>query len=234
MQIYRLYVNYPFKSGEQITLAKEDSNYLLNVLRMKNGQPLSVFNDQGGEFQAMIINIQHKQAIIEIKGQIRLPEMRGTTELIFAPIKHDNMHIMIEKATELGVDILTPVITERTIIRTFNFDKYQKIAIQAAEQCGRVTIPIFHPQIQFIDFIEGFKNSDEQLLFAYERSEQDMKSLINANKMIIGPEGGFTEAEVKLLKNLPNVHEISLGKNILRAETAAISGLTLMNIINAN
>ena len=233
MQIYRIYIPGNLSIGLTITFDNDDMNYLTNVIRSKNGHIIRIFNSEYGEFEG-ILKLEKKSASLDIAKLIRSPEKNThKLKLFFCPIKHHNMHIMIEKAVELGVTDLYPIISTNTIIREFNAEKYTKISIQAVEQCERLDIPKIHDMMTFYHMVDYISSSKDRILFAYEKSSSDISNE-QFDGIIIGPEGGFKDEEVSLLKSIKNISEISLGKNILRAETAAIAGLSIINFKRRN
>ncbi|MDP2194157.1 MAG: RsmE family RNA methyltransferase, partial [Alphaproteobacteria bacterium] len=182
-----------------------------------------------GEFLCEISDIHKKGVDICVLKQIRKAEQCPQLHLAFAPIKNDRLHFMIEKATELGVTILQPVITQHTIVHRVNVDKLIRIAIEASEQCERLCIPKVLEPLKLVDYIQSLENP-KTIAWAWERMEtKDLNTKQSPDHptpltgLFIGPEGGFSQDEVSLLQN--HCTPISLGQNILRAETAAIVGL---------
>ena len=226
----RLFINFPFSIGAEIPLCKEHAHYVHNVMRLKEGDEITVFNGEDGEYSAKIKSCSKKSVIVELVTKLREQETLPDLTLFFAPIKGHRNDNIIEKATELGIANLRPILTERTIVRKINTDKYLLTAIEAAEQCERLNIPKIAELNYLASAIEGF---DGKVLFADEAGGG--KTIANANPekderiaLLVGPEGGFSDKEREFLLSHTNVIPIALGKRILRADTAAIAGLTLL------
>jgi 16S rRNA (uracil1498-N3)-methyltransferase len=219
----RLFIVAQCMPGKEIALSKSQSHYAQNVLRLSIGDALRVFDGQHGECLAHIIK-GGKQTEIQVQKLLRPQETVPGPWLFFSPLKKTAMDFLIEKATEIGVSTLCPVLTDRTIVRTLNMDKIQAHLIEAAEQCERLDIPVMLPLTPLKD-IFTLLPEDMPLYFCQERSIAMHISSITHNPQraaLIGPEGGFTDQEIAILLKNPQVHPVSLGKNILRAETAAL------------
>ncbi|AZL15528.1 RsmE family RNA methyltransferase [Rickettsiales endosymbiont of Stachyamoeba lipophora] len=231
----RIYYPNPILPTQEMILVDELFHYLASVLKAKVGTSLKIFNADDGEFEAVVVAKENKKIIIRVSNKIA-KVMRSTPSirLCFSPIKPHRMHDLIEKGTELGITEFQPIIMQHSIVREFNVSKYNKVAIEATEQSERFTVPIFKPQLSFEDFIEIYQ--EEQILWANENEENVQnifpKASFRCYNMLIGPEGGFSGQEKEILTRLPNVQSVSLGKFILRAETAAFSLISWINFIN--
>ena len=224
----RLYLNCDLSAKQEIHLSPDHSHYLAKVLRAAVGDNVSVFNERLGEWSACIEQITKKAVVIRAEGQKSPPRICSPLWLAFAPLKHEAMGFLIEKSTELGVTHLQPVITDRCNTHRINLERLQKNAIEAAQQCERHDIPKVLDPISLPDFLKDLPDCD--WFVALERGSDNSlsKSLQGFNwGFLIGPEGGFSEAEVKLLKNTQSLKPISLGPRILRAETAALTVLAI-------
>ncbi|MBN9543473.1 MAG: 16S rRNA (uracil(1498)-N(3))-methyltransferase [Alphaproteobacteria bacterium] len=222
----RIYVATSLKHNSFIEITGEQYIYIANVMRLKKGHIIRVFNSKG-EFLAKIDSEDKKRVTLEVFEQIS-PEDKNSLDLwlYFPLIKQDRLRFMIEKATELNVTHLVPVITEYTNKANVKFDKLDHYIIDATEQCERLTPPVLHQQITFEDLLK----SNNKITVAVEREVTDFISKTQmTNHLFIGCEGGFSEKEKHLLLNNPNFNPISLGETILRAETAAISLLCIYN-----
>lgn len=216
----RIYIEDPIQEGAFISLTKDVVHYLTVVLRIKASSKdniILVFNDRDGEFEAELIAIK-KDFKINVIRKIRPVTVFKEIKLYFAPIKQTRLNYMIEKATELGVTDFIPTITERTINRDFNRERYRKIAVEAIEQSERFIIPRFHEQINLLEVVQ----KEEKIYAAIERQDFRAQENINIANILIGPEGGFSDTEKELLLKSPNIIPVNLGGFILRAETAAL------------
>jgi 16S rRNA (uracil1498-N3)-methyltransferase len=220
----RIFLNENLEAGKSFPLAKDQLHYLTKVMRLKDNAEILIFNN-GLEFVAKIANCS-----LIIANSTNRSDPSNNITLCFAPIKR--LDEMLNMATQMGVAKLQPVITERTTARHTNWDRMRKIITEAAEQSGRNSVPELLPEIKFKDFIKGQmdKRADGQLIFADER-----KAGQNTNyglsicpsallSIFIGPEGGFSEGEFSAL-DAAGAIPLSLGKTILRAETAAVAAL---------
>lgn len=231
----RLYVTSPLGEGHTIELSAAHAHYLGNVLRLPLGAQVSLFNGRDGEWTASLTALTKKGGSGLCGVQTRTKMAEPGLWLLFAPIKGDRSDLIVEKATELGVAGIIPIITERTIVRKTNHERLITRAIEAAEQCGRLSVPEILDPHPLSDFFET-PVDDGILLFADEArdgSTIDAALSLKPSKvaLLIGPEGGFTPAERARLSGCAHVHSISLGPRILRAETAVFAGLSLIQSV---
>ena len=234
----RLYLDAVLRGGEVVELSKEQAHYLGNVLRKAVGDSVRVFNGENGEWRAEISAMSKRAASLTLKEQLREPKACPDVTLCFAPIRKHRTAFIIEKATELGVRTLQPVITARTQFPKFNIDKARAQAIEAAEQTERLDVPTINAAVQLSALTEAFSD-DYSLIFADEAGDARgvMEALKDANgptAILIGPEGGFTPQEREMLRAQSGVTPVSLGPRILRADTAALSLLTLWQSIKGD
>ena len=220
----RLYLNQTLKKAQTVELSKDQRHYLEKVLRLQTGQSLFGFNSCDGEWQ-----ITFEKPNYVCVTQVREPYLSKPSWLAFAPLKHDPMTFLIEKATELGVTNLQPILTERTNTQRINLERLQKNAIEAAQQCERLDVPIVHQPLPLGVFLQKLP-ATVSWYAAIERSNDSAINLKHPAGFIVGPEGGWSESEKSILKN--HTTNISLGRNILRAETAAILCLSIQTIKN--
>ena len=224
----RLYVDHPLKDGQDIILDKEQSHYLGNVLRKKQGDDLRLFNGRDGEWLSGITSVSKKELTVLLKEQI-LPQPSETRDkrLYFAPIKKQRLDFLVEKSVELGVTELIPVITANTENRYLKHERMSAQIIEASEQCERLTVPVLRKEIKLVDIAK----EGHSIMAAIERDENAAHiNETKCNAVLIGPEGGFTQEEVQWLKVQDNIIAVNLGTTILRAETAALYALSHMDL----
>ena len=212
-------------------LDKSQSHYVSKVMRLKEKEVFSLFNSSG-EWEAKISNITKSIVEFNVTKQLRQKENTKDLWLAFSPIKSNYFNFMIQKATELGVTKLIPILTERTIVRKINIERLTKIVIEASEQSNRLSVPeIFKTQS-----LENFlKNNNSVNLIFGDLNTKNKKLQIKNNKptcILIGPEGDYTEHEREKILKFNGVQSIKLSNNILRSETAVISALSVINFIN--
>ena len=211
------------------TLDKSQSHYLCKVMRIKENEVFSLFNN-GGEWEAKILKISKSIVEFNVTKQLRQKENPKQLWLAFSPIKSSYFNFMIQKATELGVTKFLPIIFDRTIVRKINKERLEKIIIEAAEQSNRIQVP----NIEEIQNISSFLDkNDVDLIFTDLNSNNnklDLKKLSNKPTcIVVGPEGDFSESERKEILSYKGVQAIKINENILRSETAVISAISIIN-----
>jgi len=220
----RLFVRQPLADGASVELDAGQANYLGNVLRLKPGAELLLFDGVSGEWLASISEAAKKRMLLTVERRTREAEATPDVWLAFAPVKRTQTDWLVEKATELGAARLIPVITQRTVVERVKLERLEAIAIEAAEQCGRTRLPeIAEPQP-----LAAFLQANERTLyFADENGGTPPASAFRPGPATIltGPEGGFTGEERAAIRSAPNAIAISLGPRVLRAETAALAAL---------
>jgi 16S rRNA (uracil1498-N3)-methyltransferase len=224
----RLFVDQALSAGEVLTLEGSPANYLGNVLRLKAGDGVKLFDDRTGEWLARIEEAGRKRVTLSITGRLRPRDTVPDLWLLFAPLKRAQTDWLVEKATELGVARLVPVLTRRTGAERVNLDRLRGIAVEAAEQCDRTMLPDIAEPVKLATLL-GAWPSDRALLFADETGGQPLAEAASPPPaaILIGPEGGFTNEERALIGGLPAATAVALGPRILRAETAALAALSL-------
>lgn len=224
----RLYLNAPLAENAQICLGAEHVHYLKNVLRKNAGDYVRVFNGQGGEFLSRVVSFSKKEGVLIAERCVREQPPQGKKFILyFAPIKKARLDILIEKAVELGVSVLYPVLTARTENRHLNMEKLRAQIIEAAEQCERMDIPELH-EVKKLPLVLQEKRGFP-LYAALERVDAKPLSAFDMGggaAFLIGPEGGFDGDEVDLIGKCAEVRAVNLGETILRSETAAIACLS--------
>lgn len=221
----RLFVRTPLSDGASIELDAGQANYLGNVLRMGPGDELLIFDGSSGEWLARITESAKKRMVLTVGRQTREPENIPDVWLAFAPVKRTQTDWLVEKATELGVSRLQPVMTKRTNTERVKLGRLHAIAIEAAEQCGRTRLPDIAEPISLKLLLSEV--SGRTLYFADEGGGEAAAGAFRPGPAVIltGPEGGFTDEERALVRAAGNSVAVSLGPRILRAETAALAAL---------
>jgi 16S rRNA (uracil1498-N3)-methyltransferase len=233
----RLYVNPPLAQAAEIALDYTQANYVRNVLRLSEGAKILVFNGRDGEWEARVAASNRKWVTLAVDKLTRPQEPRPDLHYLFAPLKQARQDYMIEKAVEMGAGLLRPVLTSRTQTSRINRERMRAHAIEAAEQCVILSIPEIAPAVRLEALLGAWEN-DRLLVFCDEdaptsdplaalRSRADAKGL-PALAVLIGPEGGFDGLERAALLGLPSVIRLPLGPRVLRADTAAVAALALV------
>ena len=231
----RIFLSETLEENKEIVLDKNQSHYIVNVMRLRINAELLVFNGRDGEFLGKIINQAKKIIKIYLIKKVRKQTQLKDITLAFCPLKGTRLDFLIQKCTEIGVKNFLPILSDHTINRTFNDDRLKKIIVESCEQSDQISLPSLKKIIKFEDFVSPQANR-ELVLFADINAKNNSidHHLSNKNKNItlfIGPEGDFSPKERELIKMNNNFKSFSLGGNILRSETAAISGLVLLNFL---
>ncbi|MCH9753659.1 MAG: 16S rRNA (uracil(1498)-N(3))-methyltransferase [Alphaproteobacteria bacterium] len=226
----RVYTEDQISVSSDVLFCNTDKiHHITKVLRLKEEDEFLLFNEESGEFLVNIKEVISKSKILlSIKKQVRTLEKSHNINVAFSPIKQERLRFLIEKCTEIGCTSFHPVITERSIVRKITVDKLRSYAISASEQSGRIDVPNLFPAQSLLSWLS---NCDNKILFCDECEEKNVISKIDHQgkvTVLIGPEGGFTEKERELILKNKNVTSVSLGKNILRAETASIFAVIAM------
>jgi 16S rRNA (uracil1498-N3)-methyltransferase len=224
----RLFIDQPLAEGMPIALDSAQSNYLGNVMRLKAGDPVRLFDDVTGEWLARVGDVAKRTVTLVIDGRLRAREAVPDLWLLFAPIKKGRIDWLIEKATELGVARLQPVITRRTIVDRLNLDRLRAHAIEAAEQCDRTALPVLEEPVKLEAMLRGW-DAGRALIFADETGGAPLAQAVTPGPaaILIGPEGGFTEEERAVIRATDGTVPVSLGPRILRADTAAAAAIAV-------
>lgn len=226
--IPRLFVDHPLRAGIEIAGSAGQAHYLGAVLRRAAGDEICLFNGQDGEWRARIGAMRRDRIAFLPEVRLRPQAPEDDLWLLFALLKRDTTDLVIEKATELGVSVIQPVITARTNTGRINQDRLRAIATEAAEQCERLTVPDVRPPRDLSDMLLSWPH-DRPLFVATERADiMPAPPVTGPCALLVGPEGGFTPAELETLPRYPFVTPVSLGPRVLRAETACLVGLTLL------
>ena len=228
----RLFCEVTLTVGETINLETEQSHYLKNVMRCKINEKILVFDNNTGEYIAEITNIHKRSIDIEILEKTKPRYVPGDVWLIFCPLKKTRTDFLIEKSTELGLRKFLPTLSDKTQTKILSLNRFRKNIVEAVEQCGGTFIPEILPISSLSRVIEELPE-DRILIFCDEslesRNINDCLLLERPEKaaILVGPEGGFSDSERKLLITKKNILPVSLGNRILRAETAAVAALTM-------
>ena len=239
----RLYFSNKIQSDLVTHLNKNQSHYIKNVMRLKPGENISIFNSYG-EWNSKIESYEKGNAQIKVLDKVRGQE-RHRKELLykenekkiwlaFSPIKQNQLNFMIQKATELGIQKFIPLICERSIVRKINIERIKKIIIESSEQSNRLSIPEIKKIESLKNFLKIFPKNGYIIFCDINTHEKNLKKILSKKIegpicILVGPEGDFSEAERQLIIALDQTRSISLAKNILKAETAALSAITIVN-----
>ncbi len=232
----RLFCDAPLKTGETVDLNTPQSHYLLHVLRLKDRAQVLLFNGVDGEWLSIITVSRRGTCVATASEQTREQTAPQDLHYVFAPLKQARLDYTIQKAVEMGVSLIQPVITARTVVARLNPERMRANAIEAAEQCNILSVPAIAEPVKLNALLKGWEK-DRALIFCDEKAAtgSPLSALqgVTARKraVLIGPEGGFTEEERRALLRLAFVHPISLGPRILRADTAAVAALALVNAV---
>ncbi len=232
----RLFVDVPLTQGGLLEPSAAQCHYLLTVMRRQAGDRAVLFNGRDGEWLAVIEPVERRRCRLALTEQLRPQQPEPGPALLFAPLKRIRQEFMIEKATELGVTRLEPVFTQRSVVDRINRARVLSIAIEAAEQSGRLTVPQIELPMTLDQRLESWP--DGRLLYFGDETgagEPLLESLRTrgAGDLLIGPEGGFTDEELAGLRGLDQVVAVSLGPRVLRAETAALAALACWQAVDA-
>lgn len=232
----RLYVESPLNPSAEISLSKGDSHYIVNVMRLRAGDRIFIFNGKDGEWQAKLAKIDKTKTLCRLDNQTKPQSNEPDLWFAFAPIKKTRLDFVAQMATELGVSKLLPIRTERTIVSRVKTSRLVANAKEAAEQCERLTVPVVE-EFQPLKALVMAWPKDRKLLFCDEEKgdplvdialkAEDKKPAKYPWGVLIGPEGGFSAAERDFIRSFDYCVPASLGPRVLRADTAGIAALTL-------
>ncbi len=232
----RLFVSQPLTDGAEVDPGPDAAHYLVHVLRLKEGADILLFNGTDGEWRCRIATVTKRACTLRCEEQVRVQDTWPDIDYLFAPLKRSRLDYMVQKAAEMGVARLQPVLTQHTMAERVNLDRMRANAIEAAEQCGIMHIPDVREPMK-LDAVLGAWDTSRTLIFCDEAADvanpiEAMRDLPGSKlAVLVGPEGGFSEGEQKLLRGKPYTRAISLGPRILRADTAAVAALALVNAV---
>ena len=232
MSNIRLFFSNVLSANLTDKLDKSQSHYLTKVMRVKKDEVFSLFNKDGGEWEAIILEITKSIVNFKTTKQLRQKENIRELWLAFSPIKSNYQNFMIQKATELGVTKFLPIIFDRTVVRKINKERLEKIVIEASEQSNRINVPLIEPSQKIDNFLK--KNSMDLIFTDLNSNNKKIdKSKLTEKPVciIIGPEGDFSEIERDKILSFKGVQPIKINENILRSETAVISTISIVNYV---
>lgn len=233
----RIFIASPLVSGAEVALDRDQANYLVNVLRLGKDDGVLLFNGRDGEWQAVLTGNGKRSLSAAVGQQARPQPASPDLHFIFAPLKHARLDYTVQKAVEMGVSRIQPVMTQHTQVSRLNLDRMRANAIEAAQQCGVLSLPDIVEPVAFKTLVGGI-DAGRLLVFCDEDAEvKDPVAALAAKRpaigpsalaVLIGPEGGFSADEREMLVKRPNVVRLSLGPRILRADTAAVAALAVV------
>jgi len=234
----RLFVDATLQAGARVELDRAQANYLLNVLRLRDRESVLIFNGRDGEWRAEIAVEGRKSADLVCAEQTRRQTAAPDLIYAFAPLKHARLDYMVQKAVEMGAGVLQPVLTQRTQSTRVNLERMRSNAIEAAEQCGILSIPDVRAEENLMKFVNGLER-ERIVVFCDEDAPvsnpvQALAELGNKKlslAVVVGPEGGFTDQERALVAAHERCVRVSLGPRILRADTAAVAALAIVQSV---
>jgi 16S rRNA (uracil1498-N3)-methyltransferase len=234
----RLFVRSRLTAGAQVELDRGQINYLVNVLRLEAGDAIAVFNGVDGEWRAALTERGRRNWILTAETLTREQDQRPDLYYLFAPLKHGRLDYMVQKAVEMGAGLMMPVLTQHTQVGRPNLERMEANAIEAAEQCGLMSIPQIDEPIPLSQLIDAWPSVEPQrrIIYSDEAAAGDpietLRGLAGDRfAVLVGPEGGFSEEERARLRSRPFVTPISLGPRVLRADTAAVAALALVQAV---
>jgi 16S rRNA (uracil1498-N3)-methyltransferase len=231
----RLHLDSALSEGSEIALPREQAHYLTGVLRLAAGDAVAVFNARDGEWLAYLTEVTKKGAAIRCERLVSAVRPPPDIDYCFAPLKHARLDYVVQKATELGARRLCPVITQRTIAERVNMERMRANVVEAAEQCNLVFVPEVMEPVKLPKLLAAWDparaliHCDETAAIAEPIAA--LRGLKAPAAVLVGPEGGFTEEEKRQLASLPFVTAVSLGPRIMRADTAAVAVMTLVQAV---
>ncbi|MBW7920553.1 MAG: 16S rRNA (uracil(1498)-N(3))-methyltransferase [Rubellimicrobium sp.] len=226
----RLFLDHALHEGQAVPLGEAEANYLFAVMRAQKGTPVALFNGRDGEWEAVVDETGRRSGSLRVGTRLRVQAQPPDLWLLFAPLKKTRTDFVIEKAVEMGVARILPVLTGHTNSERVNVARLQAHAREAAEQCGALHVPEVAAPVPLMPLLDGWDDRplwfcDEHLAGTRIHPPQAARGAV-----LIGPEGGFTDAERARLRTMPQAVPVALGPRILRAETAAVAALTLWQI----
>lgn len=232
-RLQRLYVPAPLAAGSTVAPSPQQAHYLLNVLRMTAGAPLLLFNGRDGEWRAALEIAGKKQVRLGVTEQTRPQPAPSDLVYAFAPLKAGRLDYLVQKAVEMGAGVLQPVITRHTQMTRIGVDRIAANAVEAAEQCGILAIPETREAVKLDRLLAGWESGRRLVFCDEDSSTNNPLAALQAIEerrlgLLVGPEGGFSDEERAMLRSLPFVTAIPLGPRILRADTAAVAALAVI------
>jgi 16S rRNA (uracil1498-N3)-methyltransferase len=239
MAVPRLHVESGLAAGADIALAPEQVHHVRTVLRLGTGDEVALFNGRDGEWRARVAGLGRASGTAVVEDRRRAQTDEGDLWLVFAPVKRARLDLLIEKATELGVSALVPVITARTVVERLNPGRLAAIARGAAEQSERLTLPALHAAEPLARRLAAWPRERLLVLCDETGSAPPIAASLaprppGPRAVLVGPEGGFAESELDALRKLPFVCPVGLGPRVLRSDTAALAGLAVVQAMGGD
>ena len=230
----RIYLDKKLNLGLDLILEKEDTHYLNNVMRLREGDNVFLFNSKDGEFKGEIVSFDKKKIKVRLNSKIENTNKPGKISLIFSLIKSSKLDYLIQKCTEIGVKSFVPVISQKSVAKNLNIKRTEKIIKESCEQSNQLILPVIHEVEKLEKKLKSFDKNSIIFFADINSSNNKIEAVHENNKnhefyLLVGPEGDFSLKERDLLKSMNNCIPISLGQNILRSETAAVAGLAILN-----
>ena len=230
----RIYLDKKLNLDLDLILEKEDAHYLTNVMRLREGDNVFLFNSKDGEFKGEIISSDKKKTKVKLISKIENLNKLGNISLIFSLIKSSKLDYLIQKCTEVGVKSFSPVISEKSVSKNLNVQRTERIIKESCEQSNQLYLPAIHAVEKLEKKLKSLDKNSIVFFADINSSNKKIEEVLKNNKnsefyLLVGPEGDFSLKERDLLNNMSNCIPISLGQNILRSETAAVVGLTILN-----
>jgi len=230
----RLFFSKELKANLLSNLSNEQSHYIKNVMRLKPGDTISLFNSVNGEWSAKIVSHNKENTEFKVEKLIKSKKLENDLWLAFSPIKKNHLDMMIQKTTELGIQKFIPILSERTIVKEINTERLKKIIVEASEQSNRISVPKIESLKSLKDFLDKFPNNGSLIFCDINCDRSNLKNFLQKRNqgpvcILVGPEGDFSERERQLIIEKKETFSLSLANNILRVETAAIASVTIVN-----
>ncbi len=230
----RIYLDKKLNLDLDLILEKEDAHYLKNVMRLREGDNVFLFNSKDGEFKGEIISSDKKNTKVKLISKIENINKPGNISLIFSLIKSSKLDYLIQKCTEVGVKSFFPIISEKSVAKNLNIQRIERIIKESCEQSNQLYLPAIHAVEKLEKKLKSLDKNSIVFFADINSSNKKIEEVFKNNKnrefyLLVGPEGDFSLKERDLLKGMSNCIPISLGQNILRSETAAVVGLTILN-----
>ncbi|WP_321397585.1 16S rRNA (uracil(1498)-N(3))-methyltransferase [Emcibacter sp.] len=237
----RLFVEHDLISDQEFLIDGNQGHYLINVMRMKEGEVVALFNGRDGEWMARLEKCGKGKAMVKVLGHLEDQAEEPDLWYLFAPVKKARLDYMVEKAAELGVSRIQPVMTRRTIVDRVKEERLRANAIEAAEQCGRLTVPVIEEPVKLDKLLADWPD-DRLIMFCDEAGGEGEQEILPVGQaveqaaqssglekwaVLIGPEGGFTPEERQMIRSHSQTVAVTLGPRILRADTAAVAAIAL-------
>jgi 16S rRNA (uracil1498-N3)-methyltransferase len=222
----RLFIDEALAEGRELRIEGGQAHYLLNVMRLKAGDPVKLFDDRSGEYLATVSTTGKRELLLAIEARLRGREAAPDLWLCQALVKKDRLDWIAEKACELGISRFQPLLTARCVVDKVKEDRLRAQMIEAAEQCERTALPEIAP-LEKLDELLKYWPLGRTLYFCNERGGEPFAPVPGPAAILIGPEGGFTDAENAAIRSHPAAKPVSLGPRILRADTAAVAAISV-------